>query len=118
MQKLISLTVALVHLVCFFQTKTAEPFAQVSKYEFTHTHEHDNHHDHVIEDHPNQNPEIPHGEQPHKHEVFVSNQTPYIPYDFTTDLARIPAIIHYSDFNMQLPQDPFLLEIFRPPIQA
>ena len=110
-------------LLCSFQflgfakATQVESFGQALKVEYTHTHDHSDDHEHAVNNHNDHHAAAnTTSEKSHTHEFYVVGQVLFIPSFLGADSFLQKISISYSADHHQVPQDPYLRGIFRPPI--
>lgn len=114
----------LIHIFGIATRSSAFATEFIAKFEITHSHhhehsdEHQHEHKNVEFDGENALSKLPTEEHTHQHEVIVSSQILYLPNDSYSCLLKAENLVTYPNLNLEPPQGPFPLGIFRPPIQG
>ena len=105
-------------MLCLVLAKPSACLALSSTVQITHSHDHDSNHDHS---HAATEPSSSHEsktDHSHSHESLVVSQVLFLTSEFYSQIYFYQSASQQSDWSANLPLDPALAGIFRPPISA
>jgi len=104
-------------LLSFAEANSHSAISRTMVVEYSHTHGHDQDH-HSMNDHDDSGTTETHDSKPHKHEVYLGSHAAFIQSEIFAVSYSLESSQGFLISNEKLPQGPYLLGIFRPPISA